>query len=502
MGDPAGSDPGLKEDAREFVLAAREATVDLSHRVHERPELAFQEFRASARIANTLRDLGLAVQAPVAKLETAFEARSGDGPLHVALLAEYDALPEVGHACGHNVIAATALGAGVALAGVAERLGLRVSVIGTPAEEGGGGKIHLLEAGAFEGVHIALMTHPGPSDVLAPTVLAAEQIEVGYRGRTAHAASFPERGINAGDALVVAQVALALVLLLGACGSGGGDNGDDAAGGDGGKGQLTVGADAFAEAQIVGEMYSQVLENAGYTVDRQLSIDSREVRLPAMEKGEIDLAPEYLASLLSVIDPNATPSTDPAELTQQLQQPLRDKGLEVLRYSDAIDTNAFVVTPDTAEQNDLSAVSDLAPVAGDMTLGGPAECPKRPYCIPGLKKVYGVEFGDFRPLEYGPATVAALESGAIDVALLFSTDALIQEKGLVLLEDDKNLQAADNITPLVRSDAATGEVPDLLNEVSGALTTDKVTSLNARVSIDQEDPATVARDFLEEEGIL
>jgi osmoprotectant transport system substrate-binding protein len=298
---------------------------------------------------------------------------------------------------------------------------------------------------------------------------------------------------------VLGAASLALVLLLGACGSG-----EDAEGSDGGgsKGRLTVGSDAFPEAQIVGEMYAQVLEDAGYGVERQLSIDAREVRLPAMEEGEVDVAPEYLASLLSVVDPQSTPSTDPAEVTQQLEQPLADMGLQILQYSEAVDTNAFVVTPETAEANDLSAVSDLAPVAGDMTLGGPAECPERPFCIPGLQETYGVEFGDFKPLEYGAATVAALESGAVDVALLFSTDALVVERDLVVLEDDKNLQAADNITPLVREEAATPEVTELLNEVSAALTTENVTDLNARVAVDQEDPATVARDFLEAQGIL
>jgi osmoprotectant transport system substrate-binding protein len=301
---------------------------------------------------------------------------------------------------------------------------------------------------------------------------------------------------------VLGAALLALALLAGACGSGG----DDAGGGGGGaaepKGQLTVGSENFPEAQIVGEMYAQVLEDAGYEVERQLSIDSREVRLPAMERGDIDVATEYLASLLSVVDPKAEASTDPAEVADQLEQPLSEMGLEVLQYSDAVDTNAFVVTPETSEQNDVTALSDLQPVAGDMVLGAPAECPKRPYCIPGLKEVYGIEFGDYKPLEYGPATVAALESGAVDVGLLFSTDPVIAEKGLVLLEDDRGLQAADNITPLIRSEEKTGDLVNRLNEVSAALSTGEMTELNARVAIEQEDPADVAAEFLEQKGIL
>jgi osmoprotectant transport system substrate-binding protein len=301
---------------------------------------------------------------------------------------------------------------------------------------------------------------------------------------------------------VLGAALLALALLAGACGSGG----DDAGGGGGGaaepKGQLTVGSENFPEAQIVGEMYAQVLEDAGYEVERQLSIDSREVRLPAMERGDIDVATEYLASLLSVVDPKAEASTDPAEVADQLEQPLSEMGLEVLQYSDAVDTNAFVVTPETSEQNDVTALSDLQPVAGDMVLGAPAECPKRPYCIPGLKEVYGIEFGDYKPLEYGPATVAALESGAVDVGLLFSTDPVIAEKGLVLLEDDRGLQAADNITPLIRSEEKTGDLVNRLNEVSAALSTGEMTELNARVAIEQEDPADVAAEYLEQKGIL
>jgi osmoprotectant transport system substrate-binding protein len=304
---------------------------------------------------------------------------------------------------------------------------------------------------------------------------------------------------------VLGAVLLALLLIASACGSGGDDDGNGGGGGAGGegeaKGSIAVGSDAFPEAQIVGEMYALVLEQEGYEVERQLDIDSREVRLPAMESGEIEVAPEYLASLLSVLDPKATGSTDPAAVTEDLQPLLEEKGLEILPYSEAVDTNAFVVTQETADEFGLSKVSDLAGVAGDMTLGAPAECPKRPYCIPGLKDVYGIEFGDYRPLEYGAATAQALSAGAIQVALLFSTDPLIEENDFVLLEDDKNLQSADNIAPLATQEVAS-DVEPVLQPVTDALTTDKVTELNKRVAVDQEDPADVARDFLEQEGIL
>lgn len=294
---------------------------------------------------------------------------------------------------------------------------------------------------------------------------------------------------------------LLALLVMGACGGAGEDETDSGADAGGDKGEVTVGSDSFAEAQIVAEMYALVLENAGYTVDRQTDLESREVRLPAMESGEIDIAPEYLASLLSVLDPKATPTADPTEVAAELEPLLAEKGLETLEPSDVVDTNAFVVTQETADEFSLATVGDLADVAGDMVLGAPAECPKRPFCIPGLKDVYGVEFGEFKALEYG-ATVTALEGGAIDVGLLFSTDGTIADKGFVVLEDDKGLQAADNITPLVRSEILDGEIEQLLNEVSAAITEEEITELNKRANVDVEDPADLAEEFLTDAGLI
>ncbi len=200
-----------KQIVRERAQRAHSALVGLSHWIHANPELQFAETRASGWVAEWLEKASFEVERGVGGLQTAVVAHFGPGPLNVALLAEYDALPEVGHACGHNVIAATAVGAGVALAGVAEQLGLRVTVLGTPAEEGGGGKVKLIDAGVFDAVDMALMTHPGPSDLLEPEVLAAQTLDVVYHGRPAHAAAFPEKGLNAADAIVVAQVALGLL---------------------------------------------------------------------------------------------------------------------------------------------------------------------------------------------------------------------------------------------------------------------------------------------------
>ncbi len=162
-------------------------------------------------MAGTLRGGGLEVDEGVYDLPTALESRAGDGDLVVAVCAEYDALPTVGHACGHNIIAATAVGAGLALAAVAHDIGLTVRVLGTPAEEGGGGKILMLERGAFEGVHAAMMVHPWPTERLTGTCLAVAHFDVHYAGREAHASAAPWEGVNAQDALTVAQVAIGLL---------------------------------------------------------------------------------------------------------------------------------------------------------------------------------------------------------------------------------------------------------------------------------------------------
>src|SRR5205814_4892297 len=175
------------------------------------PETAFEEYRACAWVAEELADAGFAIERGICDLPTAFRARAGSGPLNIAICAEYDSLPGIGHACGHNVIAAMAVGAGLAAAKVADDLGFTVTVIGTPAEEGGGGKILLLERGAFAGVHAAMMVHPAPVDVVEPVTLAWWDFEVRYTGKSAHASAFPELGINAADALTVAQTAIGLL---------------------------------------------------------------------------------------------------------------------------------------------------------------------------------------------------------------------------------------------------------------------------------------------------
>lgn len=200
-----------KSTAQDAVDANLGDLVRLSHAIHEHPELSFAEVRSSALAADALATGGFTVTTGTADLPTAFVAEAGTGPLVIAICAEYDALPDVGHACGHNVIAATAVGAGLGLLPLVDQLGLTVRVIGTPAEEGGGGKILMLDRGVFDDVHAAMMVHPWPNDRLEATCLAVTHFDVTFTGKTAHASAAPWQGVNAGDAMVIAQVALGLL---------------------------------------------------------------------------------------------------------------------------------------------------------------------------------------------------------------------------------------------------------------------------------------------------
>jgi amidohydrolase len=185
--------------------------VGLSHAIHAEPELAFAEHRSCAKAQALVAERGFEITPRAGGLDTAFRADFGSGPLVVGVCAEYDALPEIGHACGHNIIAASAVGAALALAEVADDLGLTVALLGTPAEEAGGGKALLLQAGMFDDVAVAVMVHPGPTDIAAARSLALSEVTVDYRGKESHAAVAPHLGINAADAVTVAQVAIGVL---------------------------------------------------------------------------------------------------------------------------------------------------------------------------------------------------------------------------------------------------------------------------------------------------
>jgi len=197
--------------AQAVVHSHTDELVAMSHSLHAEPELAFAEHRSAAKLTDALAQHGFEVRCGVAELPTAFDATFGSGALVIGLCAEYDALPEVGHACGHNVIAAAALGAGLALAHVADELGITVRVIGTPAEESGGGKVLMLQRGVFDGVAAAMMVHPAPQETVAAPSLAIADVAVRYTGKESHAATAPHLGRNAADAITLAQVGIGLL---------------------------------------------------------------------------------------------------------------------------------------------------------------------------------------------------------------------------------------------------------------------------------------------------
>ena len=193
----------------EIIDSLESELLEISHAIHDEPELGYEEYRAHEILTTALINHGLKTEQAAYGIDTAFEAKAGTTGPTIAVLCEYDALPEIGHACGHNVIAAAGIGAGLALSKLAEPLKGQLRVLGTPAEEGGGGKVRMIRKGAFEGVDAALMIHPAGSEVERITSLAIQQVKVSYKGKPAHAAAAPEKGLNALDAAVLGYMNIA-----------------------------------------------------------------------------------------------------------------------------------------------------------------------------------------------------------------------------------------------------------------------------------------------------
>ncbi len=288
---------------------------------------------------------------------------------------------------------------------------------------------------------------------------------------------------------------LGLAILAAGCGSG-----DGATDGE----PIKVASFGFNESVIIAEIYAQGLEAEGYTVERHLNLGNREVVKPALESGEIDVVPEYIGTLAGFLEVEA--SADSTATWEAAKAAFEELGVTLLAYGPAQDKNAFVVTAETASEHGLTKVSDLQPVAGEMIFGGPPECPERPLCVPGLEEVYGITFSEFTPLDdAGPITIAALEGGEIDVALLFSTQGIIAANGWVALEDDQGLNPAENVAPAIRMDVVEAygdELVALLEAYTAALTTEDLTELNKRADLDQEDPALLAAEWLTDNGFL
>jgi osmoprotectant transport system substrate-binding protein len=285
---------------------------------------------------------------------------------------------------------------------------------------------------------------------------------------------------------------LALAMVATACGSGDSTDGDP----------IVVASFNFNESVIVAEIYAQALERAGYTVERRMNLGNREVVKPALESGEIDLVPEYVGTVGTFL--GGSPSADSQASYDEAKELWEPLGVTLLAFSPAQDKNAYVVTGETASELGLTKVSDLEPHAAEMIFGGPPECPERDLCLKGLIELYGLEFAEFKPLDVGgPITIAALEAGEIDVALLFTSQGIIAEKGWVSLEDDMGLNPAENLVPALRVDVAEAygdDLTDLLSEVSVKITQEDLIDMNKSADIDQEDPEDLAGAWLDVQG--
>lgn len=302
----------------------------------------------------------------------------------------------------------------------------------------------------------------------------------------------------------LAGTVLAALLGTAACGSSGGgtplDQPTEQAGGTAAAGTITVGSANFPESELLMNIYAGALQAKGVNVSTRPNIGSRETYIPALQDGSINLIPEYTGVLAQYFDHSMT-ATASDEVYAALQKAL-PQGLSVLDKAAAENKDAVVVTRETATQHNLKAIGDLAPVAGDMVLGGPPEWKTRPTGVPGLKRVYNVTFREFRSLDAGgPLTVQALSNGQVQAANLFTTDPSIAENDFVVLQDPKSLFAAQNIVPLMASSADTPQVRETLNAVSAQLDTPTLAGLVKQVVTDKKDSATVAKEFLGEKNL-
>jgi osmoprotectant transport system substrate-binding protein len=302
--------------------------------------------------------------------------------------------------------------------------------------------------------------------------------------------------------LVKAVAAAAAAATIAACGGGGGQNPLDTGGGSTPAAEtIAVGSANFSENVLLAEMYAQALEAKGITVQRKFNIGSREVYIPALQDGSIDLLPEYTGNLYLYFKPDAT-ETESEAVYAALRKAL-PTGLIVLDKSDAVDEDAVVVTEATAEKYDLESIEDLKPVASRLVVGGSPEFRERKAGLKGLEEIYGLKFKEFKTLDVaGPLTVEALKKGDVDVSQLFTTQSAITENDFAVLEDPKHIHIAQNVVPLIRESKATDTVKGTLDEISDELDTEELTELVARIDVDKENPETVAKDFLTDSGLI
>jgi len=270
------------------------------------------------------------------------------------------------------------------------------------------------------------------------------------------------------------------------------------------KPTIKIGATNFEEQEIVANLYGDVLSNAGYKVKVESALGTRAVVVPAIQHGQIDLEPDYAASLLGYLH-GGKPQAAGTQINTAIaadKAALSSSGVTVLSASSALDTNVFAVTRATAAKDHLTTLSSLAPYASKLILGGPPECPTFAGCEPGLTSVYGLHFASFKSLdEAGPLSVAALKNGEVQVVELFSSDGNVVSNNFVALTDDKHLEGADYIVPVIRKSVDTAAVTAALDSLNSKLTTDAISQLNLDVTANKEQPAAVAKTWLASVGL-
>ncbi|MGW8486832.1 glycine betaine ABC transporter substrate-binding protein [Streptomyces sp. NPDC055886] len=315
----------------------------------------------------------------------------------------------------------------------------------------------------------------------------------------------------------IAGAVIGMVALAGSLAACGGDSleqekgGSDSAAGDGKKGSLVVGSASFTESKVLAELYAQILGDAGYSTS-VTTVKNRELYEPSVEKGEIDVVPEYAATLAEFLnakvngadEAQAEPvaSGDVEATVSALKQLAEPLGLTVLPAGKAVDQNAFAVSKEFAEKNSLKTLSDLGKSKLKVKIAAGDECEVRPFCAPGLKKAYGIDVTGIDPTGVGtPVSKQAVRDGKAQLVLTTTTDAVLD--GLVFLEDDKKLQNADNVLPVLNTkDAGDPEIADALGKLTAALTTEDLAELNRKVDAERAKPADVAKEYLESKDLI
>lgn len=315
----------------------------------------------------------------------------------------------------------------------------------------------------------------------------------------------------------IAGAVVGMVALAGSLAACGGDSlekekgGSGSSAGDGKKGSLVVGSASFTESKVLAELYAQILGDAGYSTS-VTTVKNRELYEPSLEKGEIDVVPEYAATLAEFLnakvngakkaqaEPVASP--DAAATVAALEKLAGPLGLKVLPAGKAVDQNAFAVSEEFAEKNNLTTLSDLGKSKIKVKIAAGDECEVRPFCAPGLKKTYGIDVTGIDPKGVGtPQSKQAVRDGKVQLVLTTTTDAVLD--GLVFLEDDKKLQNADNVLPVLNAaDAGAPEIAGALGKLTSALTTEDLAELNRKVDAERAKPADVAKEYLESKGLI